>query len=329
MSLGAGPDVAVIEISRVIGPFFAIGASLLLCWYIGKRSMWAPAVCSRRNAETARLLWSWIAGCALCIVALSGFPFLYRTVFITSGLFTIAATELFCQMLSDPSPEAGKRRRFVGGVASISVAALVIGLYAFSWGIEYPYTGYQTAFRVWEIAGLVLVLGFAALTFSRSRRTQLLGLAAAIGLGVALDRSALAVLLMSHTFGMPPGPVSVVSHYDASDLRAGHWLHDNTRNAVLISDPYTLGMAQAITGAPGIYLFSNLDTLNPAIATRAKAAISAIVEPASKAGKARKACVSIASFLADLNQEAVAQIKHVDRSVAMLRPIRPAPEEAR
>jgi hypothetical protein len=327
MSLGAGPDIAAIEMSRVIGPFFAIGASLLLFWYVGKRSMWAPADCSRRSAETARLLWSWIAGCALCIVALSGFPFLYRTVFITSGLFTIAATELFCQMLSDPGPETGKRRRFVGGVAGISVAALVIGLYAFSWGIEYPYTGYQTAFRVWEITGLVLVLGFAALTFSHSRRTQLLGLAATIGLGIALDRAALAVLLMSHTFGRPPGPVSVVSHYDASDLRAGHWLHDSARNAVLISDPYTLGMAQAITGAPGLYLFSNLDTVNPAIADRAKAALSAIIEPASNEDRERKTCASTASFLVNLNQEALAQVKRTDRRVAMLRPIRPPPEE--
>ena len=326
MSLGAGPDIAAIEISRVIGPFFTIGASLLLCWYIGKRTTWAPADCSR-SAETARLLWSWIAGCALCIVALSGFPFLYRTVFITSGFFTIAATELFSQMLSDPSPETGKRRRFVGGVAGISVAALVIGLYAFSWGVDYPYTGYQTAFRVWEITGLVLVLCFAALTFSHSSRTQVLGLAATIGLGIALDRAALAVLLMSHTFGRPPGPVSVVSHYDASDLRAGHWLHDNARNAVLISDPYTLGMAQAITGAPGIYLFSNLDTVNSATADRVKAAISAIIEPASKEDKERKTCASTASFLVDLNQEALVQIKQTDRRVAMLRPIRPPPEE--
>jgi hypothetical protein len=327
MALGAGPDVAAIEISRVIGPFFAVGIGLLLCWHIGKRSMWAPADCSRRSAETTRLLWSWIAGCALCIVALSGFPFLYRTVFVTSGFFTITITELFSQMFTDPSPEAGKRRRLVAGVASILVAALVVGLYAFSWGINYPYADYQAAFRVWEITGLVLVLAFAALTFAHSRQTQVLGLAATIGLGVALDRAGLATLLMSHTFGRPPGPVSVVSHYDASDLRADHWLRDNNRKAILISDPYTLGMAKAITGAPATYLFSNLDTVNPAIADRAKAAISAIVEPASKADKARKTCASIAPLLADLNQEALAQIKRADRSLAMLRPVRPARDE--
>ena len=321
MFLGAGPDVAALEIGRVIGPFFAVGISLLLFWYIGKRFMWASG--SDRSAGTARLLWSWIAGCALCIAALSGFPFFYRTVFVTSGFFTIAATELFRQMLTDPGPEAGKRRRVVGVVAGISVAALVVGLYASSWGIYYPYAAYQAAFRVWEIAGLVLVLIFAALTFAPSHRTQVIGLVAMIGLGVALDHAGLAILLMPHTFGKPPGPVSVVSHYDASDLRADRWLHDNARKALLISDPYTLGMAQAITGAPAMYLFSNLDTVNQATADRAKAAISAIEEPASKEDKVRKTCVSVAPFLRDLNQEALAQIRRPDIRVAMLRPVRP------
>ena len=210
----------------------------------------------------ARILCSWISGCALCIVALSGFPFLYRTGHVTVVFFTIAVTELFSQMFTDASPEASKRRRLLGSVAGIFVAALVVGLYAFNWGIDYPYVGYQAVFRPWEIAGLVLVLVFAALTFTRSRRTQVVGLAATIGLGIALDHAGLAILLMPHAVGRPIEPVSVVSHYDASDLRAGHWLHDNKRNALLISDPYTLGMAQAITGAPAIYLFSNLDTLN-------------------------------------------------------------------
>jgi hypothetical protein len=326
MSLGAGPDIAALEISRVIGPFLAIGIGLLLCWYIGKCSMRGPADCSRRSAETARLLWSWIAGCVLCIVALSGFPFLYRTVFVTSFFFTIAATELFSQMLTDPGPEAGKRRRLVGSLTGISLAALVVGLYAFCWGIDYPSAGYQAAFRVWEFTGLVVIFIFAALTFARSPRTQVLALAVTIGLGVALDRAGLAILLMPHAFGIPPGPVSVVSHYDASDLRAAHWLHDNKRKAILLSDPYTLGMAQAITGAPAVYLFSNLDTVNQATADRAKAAISAIIEPDSKQDKVRETCVSIAPVLADLNQEALAQIKRPDRRVAMLRPVRPAPD---
>jgi hypothetical protein len=281
----------------------------------------------RHSAEAARLLWSWIAGCALCIVALSGFPFLYRTAFVTLSFFTIAATEIFSQMLTDPGPETAKRRRLVGCVAGLSVAALVAGLYAFSWESDYPSAGYQAAFRVWEFAGLALVLVFAALTFAYLPRTQVLALAATIGLGIALDHAGLAILLMPHAFGRPPEPVSVVSHYDASGLRAAHWLRDSKRKAILISDPYTLGMAQAITGAPGMYLFSNLDTVNQIVADRAKATISAIIESASKEDKVRKTCIAIAPLLVDLNQEALAQIKRADRRMAMLRPVRP-PREA-
>jgi hypothetical protein len=327
IALGAGPDIAALEIGRVIGPLFAIGIGVLLCWYVARRWPWTSADQPRGSAGTTRLLWSWIAGCLLCIIALSGFPFLYRTVFVTSVFFTITATELFTQLLAGSGPQNTTRRRLAGGIAGISITALVIGLYAFGWGLDYPSASYQAAFRVWEFTGLALVLLFAALTLARSRRTQIVGLAATIGLAVALDRAGLAVLLMPHTFGKPPEPVKIVAHYDASDLTAARWLHDNERMAVLISDPYTIGTAQAITGAPGLYLFSNLDTVNEAVADLAKAVIADIVEPASKEEKTGKICVSVARMLVDLNAEAQARIKPADRSVAMLRPVRPALDE--
>ena len=51
-------------------------------------------------------------------------------------------------------------------------------------------------------------------------------------------------------------------------------VHSNLKKGILLSDPYTLGIIQSLTGAPAAYVFSNLDTLNEGTARRARACAS-------------------------------------------------------
>ncbi len=60
------------------------------------------------------------------------------------------------------------------------------------------------------------------------------------------------------------------------------------RNGIILSDPYTLGITQAITGAPAAYLFSNLDTVNGAVAKRSKSVLHAILQPAEAGNRLEK-----------------------------------------
>jgi hypothetical protein len=183
--------------------------------------------------------------------------------------------------------------------------------------------------RPLEVAGVSLVLLFAALTFARTRTTQIWSLAAVIGLSIALDRSGVSALFKVYSYGRLPDHAAVVSHYNAGDLTAAHWLHDNMRNAIVVSDPYTLGLVKAVAGVAGIYLFSNLDTVNEAAASQIKGVISAIVKPDHSSGgeQALSACAFLSPLLANLNQEALAQMEGSIPSPGILKPVRAGEEK--
>jgi hypothetical protein len=325
INLGAGPEIAAIEIGRAIGPFFALGIGFVFVWWYNMRRTarlakfvsFEPAW-GDGNDSAARLLWSWIAGCGLSLAVLSGFPFLYRTVFLISGFFTIAATEIFGQVFVS----SAKRRHAAAIVVTVGIVVLVFGLYAVSWRPNLAYSGYQAIFRSSEVAAVAIVIAFAALTLTKSRQVQIIGLAAVIGLSVTIDRSGISTLFRVYSYGRLPDGGTVVSHYNGNDLKAAFWLRANMNRAILISDPYTLGMATAITGFPALYLFSNLDTVNRAIASRVKASIGSIVDSISNENAVLRTCSSLSVLLANLNQEAYFQVHHLDSAGGIFKPIR-------
>lgn len=328
LSLGAGPDVAVIELGRAMGPLFSLCIVLAIAWWWMIRPALQPAGAAVPRPDTsnnARLIWSWIAGCGLGLAVLSGFPFLYRTSFIILSLFTITATELFCQLLMDPLQELSRRRRIAAVTVTSVAAALVLGLYAFAWRENFSSAGYQAMLRPAEVAGIGLMLALLALTFVRSPWVQICCVAGAVGLGVAIDRAGIATVAKVYSYGRLPQHAEVVSHYDASDLEMARWLRSQLRNFVVLSDPYTTGLVQSLTGAPGVYVFSNLDTVNVANAEQAKAVISQLGKSGEKNSRFAKACTALAPLLHNLSQETSFQIRKTDFLTGVLKPVRPPP----
>lgn len=310
--LGAGPEVAAIEIGRAIGPSFPILIGGLYLWWCAKnppaRLVQQLAIPSQ-SAAILRLLWSWIAACTFSLAVLSGFPFMYRILFVVLGLFAIATTELFCRLLRDPVPAPVGRLRHISFFALALITALTIGVYAFSWWPDLPYSTYQTMLRPVQIGLLAVAALCAGLTFSDRRRTQILGAAVVISLSVAIDRSAIANLFRVYSYGRPPVGATFISHYNASDLATDRWLHENLPKSIAITDPVTLAMARAVAGIPGLYLFSNLDTVYPPLADSIREAIWAIVRPEPDSFRmVTRACGIIAPLMAHLNAEARAQM---------------------
>jgi hypothetical protein len=330
VSLGAGPEIAAIEVGRALGPFFVVCAGLVFAywWIVNPPSRLGKFVrASEQRDNVARLLWSWTAGCGLSLVVLSGFPFLYRLIFVISCYFTIAATELFAQLLIDPVAGVQKKQR-AAAFATLAIAVLVAATYSIDWS-NHPNGGYQAMLRPALFAGAILVLSFAALGLSRFQQMQIVGLAAAVALTVAIDRAGIATIFRFYSYGRLPDQATVISHYDASDLRADRWLRENMPRVIVISDPYTLGMTKAVTGAPGIYLFSNLDTVNPTLASRVKSVISAITDPSpNRSNRALHTCALVSPLLRNLNQEASIQMSRLDSTLGILKPVRRAKREA-
>jgi hypothetical protein len=325
--LGAGPEAAAIEIGRAIGPLFTVGTGLMMAWWCATRlpeSLTQSTNSASKSRNTTLLLWSWIMACGLCVTVLSGFPFLYRMVFVILGLFTVTVTELFFQLFVDPVPAPVRQRRIVA-VMTVAVGAFLVAIaYSFAWPSNLPYGGYLAILRPFEVTGVALILVLAALTFVPSRRLQIVALAGTISLSIAIDRSGVSGLFKTYTYGRLPDSATAVSHYDESDLKTARWLRDNMRESIIVSDPYTLGFAKAITGAPGIYLFSNLDTVSEAAANQVKRVISAIAEPGNDAtNTASTACASLAPLLTNLNQEALTQMTGENLAEGILKRIRP------
>lgn len=324
ISLGIGPEIAAIEVGRALGPFFAVCIGLVFAywWIANPPSRLATVMENRQQRENiTRLFWSWTAGCGLGLVVLSGFPFLYRIMFVISCYFTIATTELIAQLIFDPVSGLQKKQR-IAALATLAITILAAAIYSINWS-NHPYGGYQAMLRPAFISAAVLVLMFAALSLFRSRSAAAAGLVAAIGLAIAIDRAGIATMFKAYSYGRLPDAATAISHYDDNDLDINRWLRKNIPRALVVSDPYTLGLTKAMTGLPGIYLFSNLDTVNEAVATRIKAVISGIIDPSpDNSSRVLHTCALISPLLLDLNREALFQLDKTVSMQGIFKPVR-------
>ncbi|MGY3034710.1 hypothetical protein ACVIIV_003880 [Bradyrhizobium sp. USDA 4354] len=325
--LGSGPLVATIELGRTIGPLLSICVTLGVAWWWMTRPALrvSPGAIERRDDGFVILVWSWIAGCGLSLAVLSGFPFLYRTSTIILSLFTITATEVFCQLLIDFSPSSRYRRALVATAVTLLATVLVVLVYAFAWRTGLPFAGYQAVLRPVELAGIALLATLSLLTLIQSRRIYIYGLAGIVGLGVAVDKIGLSGINRSYSYGALPDRTAIVSHYNADELELARWLRDNLRKGIILSDPYTLGIVQALTGAPAAYLFSNLDTVNEAVAKRAKLVVGTILQPTEGDQRLAHTCSLIAPLVGAINSEAFFQMRRADALGGIMRSVRGAP----
>lgn len=322
--LGAGPQIALIELGRAVGPLFAACVTLGVAWWWTARPIFrgTTATIGSQADHAVVLVWSWIAGCGLSLVVLSGFPFLYRTTAIILSLLSITATEVFCQLAVDPALLHWRRRALIAAPVVTLATVLVIAVYAFAWWAGMRFTDYQVFLRPTEIAGVVLLIALVPFAFAQSRSVYIWSLAAIMGLGIAVDRTGLSGITKTYSFGPLPDHASVVSHYNASDLEAARWIRDHLKNGVILSDPYTQGSIQALTGAPAAYLFSNLDTVNETLAREAKAILSAIVQPDGGDSRLANTCRVVPSLLREINTETYFQMGKGDAIAGLLKPVR-------
>lgn len=333
--LGSGPQIATIELGRTLGPLFSVCIVLGVAWWWMTRPVLraSSGTIGPRAEGFTTLVWSWIAGCGLSVAVLSGFPFLYRTSAIIVSLLTITATETFCQLLVDVTPVSRHQRPLVAVAVTLLATILVIAIYAFAWRPGLAFAGYQAFLRPTEIAGLVLLAALALLTLARSRLISIYSLVGVVGLAVAVDKAGLSGIHRNYSYGPLPDHAMVVSHYNASDLEVAHWLRANLRKGILISDPYSLGIIQAVTGAPAAYLFSNLDTVNEAVARRTKAVVRAILQPMDEGQRLATACSLVAPLISEINSEAFFQMGRADALSGLMKAIResqtPAQESPR
>ena len=306
ISLGLGSDVATIELVRALGPVFGIVAGGLAIWWWWRHPPWRLAALSMEadRDRVVLLTATWSAGCLMTLGILSGFPFFYRSMFLVTNLLAVAVAELVLQLVVEARGAAAGRIR-LAGAAVVGLAALLVGcVYAFD-PLHLGDT-YQALVRPSLVAGVVIAAVAAALMWSASRVVRVASLAACLGSVLAIDRAGMTSALGSYSYGPLPAGQTYVSHYAQDDLDAIAWIRANRPRSLLLSDPYTLGLAKALTGAPTMYLFSNLDTVNPAAVAVPKEIVGAVVSSSSDA--AIGVCTGLSSLFGNLSDEAQFQI---------------------
>ena len=306
ISLGLGSDVATIELVRALGPVFGIVAGGLAIWWWWRHPPWRLAALGMEadRDRVVLLTATWSAGCLMTLGILSGFPFFYRSMFLVANLLAVAVAELVLQLVVEARGAATGR---IAGAAFVALAALLVGcVYAFD-----PFhlgDTYQALVRPTLVAGVVVAAVAAALTWSASRVVRVASLAACLGIVLAIDRAGMTSALGSYSYGPLPAGQTYVSHYSQNDLDAIAWIRANRPRSLLLSDPYTLGLAKALTGEPTMYLFSNLDTANPAAVAVPKEIVAAVVSSQPSRDAAIGVCSGLSSLFGNLSDEAQFQI---------------------
>lgn len=114
-----------------------------------------------------------------------------------------------------------------------------------------------------EIALSVMLISILLLVLRLRNSLAYIFILIIMAAGVSLDRFMLIAKLYenSHTYApYTSHPPRVISHYSLLEFETAKWLEKYLQSPefILISDPYTLGIFEAVTGNNGFYTFSNL-----------------------------------------------------------------------
>lgn len=114
-----------------------------------------------------------------------------------------------------------------------------------------------------EIALLVMLFLLIVLLLRQKASLRYYFFLIILMVGVSLDRFMLITKLYENSYPYAPytsSPPCIISHYSLIELNLAKWLNKYIQSPdfILISDPYTLGIFEAVTGNNGLYTFSNL-----------------------------------------------------------------------
>lgn len=114
-----------------------------------------------------------------------------------------------------------------------------------------------------EIALSVMLFLLIVLLLRRKTSLRYYFILIILMVGISLDRFMLIAKLFENSHPYAPyttSPPRVISHYSLIEFRTAEWLEKylHSPEFILISDPYTLGIFEAVTGNNGFYTFSNL-----------------------------------------------------------------------
>lgn len=106
----------------------------------------------------------------------------------------------------------------------------------------------------------LILISFVALVFVRRKTAALVFALVLIFSGVMIDKFNIMAKLYFNSYGRELPAPGVIAHYTRLELKTAESLGDmiDSPGTILFSDPFTLGIFEAVTGNNGFYTFENL-----------------------------------------------------------------------
>lgn len=219
---------------------------------------------------------SYINFCFISILLLSAvffspIPHMHRVIPFISVIFFLCIAYMLKRIYQDIYLDSDSRAaKIIIPIVILAYTLIVKYIYDMPWKYEYtkspPYLSELSPIP--EIGVAIMLLSFFFLLKFYKKKSYIAWSMTVVIIisGVAIDRFKMTTKLYENSYGLDFPEPKVISHYSMIELNTAKHLgslidHSGSLLWLMISDPYTLGIFEAVTGTNGFYTFSNLGVM--------------------------------------------------------------------
>ncbi len=283
-----GSRNAAIEWVRLAPPILHLVGAVLIAaaavrWFLEGDRLKSGAVPAsvQDSGFQPVLLFAWLVLMVILLPSLGGFPYFHRVLY-----FGVLMVCLIVGVLVESELRAvlrGGKRSGVHIATGVLVAGfsviliLVYGVPEFAGHGRSPYLRRLSPFLLIAFGGMFAA--WVAAIVARSRVQTVGLLIGSLLLAVLTDKVAIVTYGFQYAYGGTYPEGRPISHYTAEEVSLAQRLKARAGRTVLLSDPYTLSIIQALTGLNGLVTFSNLGVMEPWYRDRLRSALSCLYRP--------------------------------------------------
>jgi hypothetical protein len=227
------------------------------------KAPWWKAVLSRLSGMDSLTMFAWSGTLISLAIGFSGLPYAHRALYFPLLTICLLTALLLSSEIGLFYREKAKGILLRHGIMMVFYLAAV-GRYAYKspdFGGHSPISYIQGLVPFLIVAWLgSVVLLLTAFLGNNMKRTALL-IVGVVFTGLLGDKFAMKAYGYRYTYGDAWAVGRPIAHYTAAEIELANRLRGLPATTILLSDPYTLGIVQAMTGLNALYTFSNLGVM--------------------------------------------------------------------
>ena len=201
----------------------------------------------------------------MLILYLSPLPHVYRIgPYIAVMIFAITGFMFKFYINSYMKTDAPSKYILIMPIAMLVYTIAARYIYFMPWKYHYDTPPYVSElFPISEIGMMIMLIFLVVLMFRWKASFAWLFTLIILISGSAIDKFSIVSKLYENPYGTVFPEPKIISHYSLVELESAKWLNNylKTPKSILISDPYTLSIFEAVTGNNGFYTFSNIGVM--------------------------------------------------------------------